>query len=1086
MESRQGDHEHTEVKAPAKAHEGNKPAEASSCGCSGGSCGPSEPLHIGRRRFLQVAGAGVVATTLSRGPMRVMAGPFDETDTVSGHLIPADKKLSPEWVRSLFERGTKEVFSGESLDTIGMPCGGIGAGQLYLCGDGTLGSWQIFNDAESNWVEVTMATYAHRGIAKPVEQGFAIAVERPNGDTTLTPLNRDGFAKIEFKGEYPIGTVRYADPDKPVRVEMEAFSPFIPLNAPDSGLPCTLFHLTVENTSAESVRASALGWLQNAVCKHYGREYDTARMSEYRREDGYGLWVHAGGPSPAPPESPGREPILFEDFERRDWGEWEVSGNAFGRAPSRSGAPRAEEISGYKGEGFASSTAGGEMGLGKLVSPVFVIDRHYINFLISGGWVPKRVTAQLEVDGEIVRTSLAQNSDEMEWRSWAVHDWEGREARIIVTDEMLHPWGRISVDQFEFADSPRAKPAPLEKAADFGTMALACADAVDPAEALAGPLPDGVPAEEWLGANSEPFTSRDTRHGLARTGSVELAPGEKHSFTFVLAWHFPNQYNGNAFAVSRWEVRHGEVGQYYSTRFEDAAAVVRYVFEHHERLSDDTRRWRDLYYDSSLPYWFLDRVQSTVSCLATGTCEWWENGRFYAYEGVTCCHGTCTHVWNYAHAHARLFPELARSVREQQDFAPVEAGGGFHPDTGLVGFRGDSREAADGQAGTILKAYREHQMSSDNAFLEQNWPTIKKALQYLIDQDGNGDGLIENRQHNTYDIDYYGANTMVGSLYLAALRAAEEMALELGDRAYARRVRAIFESGSKLTDERLFNGEYYIQDVDLEKHPMHQYKDGCLSDQVFGQGWAHQAGLGYIYQREHVVKALESVWKYNWAPDIGVYNEVYKPFRWFVTPGEAGLITCTWPKSEHLPQGTMYAEEVWTGIEYQVAGHMIWEGMLTEGMAICRAVHDRYHPDRFNPYNEVECGDHYSRAMASWGVYLALAGFEYHGPKGWLRFAPRLKPEKFQSLVTTAEGWVRLTQDQSNGQQTDTITVERGALQLSRLTLETAGPAQSAAVSLRGAPVAVTTEVDGAELRISFTEPVRIEAGDALEVRVNA
>ncbi len=1060
--------------------------EKPSCGCSSGSSGGAKP-GIARRQFLRAAGVGLVATTLGGRLLPPMAGPFAAAQARSGHLIPEDKMLSEEWVKSLFARGEKEVFSGKSLDNIGMPCGGIGAGQLYLCGDGTLGCWQIFNDATSNWVEETFATYKHRGIAKPVDQGFAVVLETRNAAPIVKTLSREGFADITFQGEYPIGVVRYADPHSPVKVEMEAFSPFIPLNAPDSALPTTLFHITVENTSAQPLWASAMGWLQNAVCNAYAREYDALRKTKYYKRKNYALCLHEAAALPRAQKhrnaEPARPDIVFADFEGPDYGEWHVQGTAFGAGPASSDSPRQDQVTGYKGAGFASSSRDGDEARGALVSPPFIINRRHINFLISGGNHPNLVSIRLEVDGKTVRTSHARNSDTMEWRSWAVDTWEGREARLIIVDRMSFLWGRIAVDHIEFSDTPRAHNTPIAQAPDYGTMALACAEPADFSAMLSGPFPPGRGPEAFLTDNVADYTTRDTRLGLLRTRDVALAPGEKHTFTFVLAWHFPNQFNGDVFAVTPWNVAHGAVGHFYASRFSDAADVVKYVFRHHIRLRGETRQWRDLYYDSTLPYWLLDRLHSTVSCLATGTCQWWKNGRFWAYEGVTCCHGTCTHVWNYAHAHARLFPELARSVLEMQDFHPRHQGGGFHADSGMVGFRGDDRYAADGQCGTILKAYREHLMSPDGAFLKRNWSAIKKALEYAIAQDGDADGLIENLQHNTYDINYFGANTFVGALYLAALRAAEEMALETGDAAFARRARAIFESGAKLTEARLWNGEYYVQDVDLEKYPLHQYKDGCLSDQLFGQGWAHQVSLGYIYSRERIAKALESVWKYNWAPDIGPYNETYKPFRWFVSPGDAGLFTCTWPKSEHMKEGTRYAEEVWTGIEYQVAGHMIWEGKLTEGLAICRAVHDRYHPDRFNPYNEVECGDHYARALAGWGVYLALAGFEYHGPNGWLGFAPRITPENFRAVITTAEAWVVLSQNQSATEQHNAVTISKGALQISRISLRTPRPVKSVRVTSGGIPVAADTDARHESLVITFSSVIRMKKGDTINVR---
>ena len=342
----------------------------------------------------------------------------------------------------------------------------------------------------------------------------------------------------------------------------------------------------------------------------------------------------------------------------------------------------------------------------------------------------------------------------------------------------------------------------------------------------------------------------------------------------------------------------------------------------------------------------------------------------------------------------------------------------------------------DSQGGYILKAYREHLCSPDDTFLRRNWPHIRKALEFLIAQDGDADGLIEGRQHQTYDQDYYGANTFVGALYLGALRAGETMADLLGQTDFARQCRTIFESGQRRSMERLFNGEYFIQTVDLKQHPDWQYADGCLADQLFGQGWAHQVGLGQLYPRDAVLQALESIWKYCWAPDVKPQNDTHKPERWFAYPGEAGLFTCTWPKSRHLgPKSTRYRDEIWTGIEYQVASHLAWEGMITEALAICRGVHERYHPSKRNPWNEIECGDHYARAMASWGVLLALAGFEYDGPAATIGFAPRLTPEKFQCAFTAAEGWGSFRQTTEPGTQNAELEVKWGKLRLRELRL---------------------------------------------------
>jgi hypothetical protein len=74
--------------------------------------------------------------------------------------------------------------------------------------------------------------------------------------------------------------------------------------------------------------------------------------------------------------------------------------------------------------------------------------------------------------------------------------------------------------------------------------------------------------------------------------------------------------------------------------------------------------------------------------------------------------------------------------------------------------------------------------------------------------------------------------------------------------------------------------------------------------------------------------------------------------------------------------------------------------------------------------------------MASWGVFLALAGFRYHGPKGYIGFAPRLKPEHFKSAFTAAEGWGTFEQKVTGYQQTADIAVTWGRLNLREIYLE--------------------------------------------------
>jgi hypothetical protein len=445
-------------------------------------------------------------------------------------------------------------------------------------------------------------------------------------------------------------------------------------------------------------------------------------------------------------------------------------------------------------------------------------------------------------------------------------------------------------------------------------------------------------------------------------------------------------------------------------------------------------------------------------------------------------------VWHYAQAVARLFPSLERTLREQTDY-----GVGFERETGRIRFRAEHNNhwAVDGQAGVILRTYREHQMSADDQFLRRVWPLAKKALQFLIEKDGNADGVLEGPQHNTLDADWFGQVAWLSGLYLAALRAGEAMAQELGDAAFATQCREIFARGQKYLDEKLFNGEYYIQIPDLKNLAAVGSFDGCEIDQVLGQSWAWQVGLGRITDAAQTKTALRSLWKYNFTPDVGPWRAAKKPGRWYALAGEGGLIMCTHPKGppkefkDHPSAwSAMYFNECMTGFEYQAAWHMVAEGLVQEGLAVTRAIHDRYHAARRNPWNEVECGDHYARAMASYGVYLAACGYEYHGPQGHLGFAPRLTPDNFRAAFTAAEGWGTFSRQAAGGKQKATLAIKTGRLRLRTVSLAPAGNQQLTQVAaiLAGKPIAARLTVDGDRARITFENEVRIHAGETLEV----
>jgi len=1054
---------------------------------------PKPRRCMNRREFLALTAVGTAGAVVGRSGLPVMAGPFEQSDYLK--LIPVDKKLDPKWLASLFAKGKPKVYRGEDLKRIGMPVGGICAGQIYLGGDGKLWLWDIFNKttrgvADKGTNGENYVNPLHQ--TSPVDQGFAVRL-RTKTKTVTKRLDITGFDDVSFRGEYPAAFVTYRDKALPIDVSLKAYSPFIPLDAQDSALPATVMEFTVANTSEEQVDVDLAGWLENAVCLHSGQPGQLIRRNTISRESEMTfLQCEAEQALEKEPE-PQRPDILFEDFEKPTYQGWTVTGTAFGPGPIlKSKMPSYQEVGAIQGERLVNShnvrsgedVRAGDAHKGTLTSKTFKIERKYINFLIGGGGHKAKTCVNLIIDANNVRTATGKDNNKLEAAYWNVSEFEGKNAQIQVVDDYTEGWGNIGLDEIVFSDKPRKpeNPLPLDQRGDFGTMGLALlgeggaiARAELPADRMLKSLfADSMPTTDAR----KPFADK-LCGALGRT--INLKPGGRQTVTFVITWHFPN------LRLSNFGSKH--LGRYYARRFDNAAHVAAYVAENFERLNGLTELWRKTWYDSTLPTWFLDRTFATASTLATSTVHRFGDGRFYGWEGIGCCAGTCTHVWHYAQAVARLFPELERDLRERTDF-----GIAFNKETGAVGHRGEfARNAADdGQAGAILRSLREHQMTSNNEFLKRNWPKIKKAVQYLIDKDANADGMIEGAQPNTLDAAWYGKIAWLTSLYLAALRAGEQMAIEMDDDNFAKKTRTIYEKGRDKIVELLWNGEYFIQIPDPNHLDAIGADTGCYIDQVFGQSWAFQLGLGRLYSENHTKKALQSLWKYNFAPDVGPFKAVYKRGRPYAQAGDGGLIMCSWPKGGKREGWKkhwqfMYFNECMTGFEYQVAGHMIREGMLKEGLAITRAIHDRYDAALRNPYNEIECSDHYARAMASFGVYLAACGYEYHGPKAFLAFAPKLNPENFTAAFTAAQAWGTFSQKREPKKQTELIEIKHGTLRLTKLRFEVPEGIRPTKVtaSIDNRNLDVAFDVEENRVNIDLRRDVELEAESALTVDIH-
>ncbi|HXC37260.1 MAG TPA: GH116 family glycosyl-hydrolase, partial [Candidatus Acidoferrales bacterium] len=600
------------------------------------------------------------------------------------------------------------------------------------------------------------------------------------------------------------------------------------------------------------------------------------------------------------------------------------------------------------------------------------------------------------------------------------------------------------------------------------------------------------PIERAAGSQGRgaPLPYRPTAQGRTINGAiastVSIPPGGTVEVPFFFAWHYPNSYYKETGA---W------IGCYYATRWVDARAVVIDAAARRDTLVERTERYQTTFYDSTLPDWLLDCIMANSGIIRhIGVVFRIENGDIYGWEGSNgCCDPTCTHVWGYEQSLARLFPSLERDMRRIDFKHQQRPDGGINNRTTVPSPPHPTGEHpfADGHASCILKAYREALNCSDDSFFEEYWAPVKLAVEYLINRDATSNGgqpcgALQDDQWNTYDEALHGVTTFISGYYLAALRAGEEWARRMGERATADRFHEIFESGQAKLVELCWNGEYFQQYLPdyLNRHG--EVGPGCMADQLLGQWWAHQLGLGYILPKDKVQSTLRSIFKYNWKSDLTGWK--FMP-RSFAGAHDKGLIICTWPHEGRPANVMLYSDEVWTGIEYQVAAHLIYEGFLEEGFSIAKGARDRYdgvprQPIARNPWCEIECGGHYARAMSSWSLLLALSGWKYDGPRGELSFMPCYRPENFKSFFTGPEGWGSVAQTWDGSQLRVEIAVQSGVLRLHSLEIS---PVQSGdyhpSVTLAGKKVSIAFTVDGGRYRVNFgRKKIPIKVGEAFEV----
>ena len=925
-------------------------------------------------------------------------------------------------------------YQKEYLDKVAFPIGGIGAGMFCLEGTGGISHVSLRHHPDVMNEPYTFAAIYVKGVengAKVLEgQVPTWKLFGPSqsglgrGDKTYG-LPR--FEEAVFQARFPFATVDLKDKDMPLVAKITGWSPFIPTDADNSSLPVGVLEYQFTNTSGKAIETvfsyntknfidgqGTIQGVKNGFVLESGQ--DNGGLAIYVDNDAAIVdhcWFRGGwfdpqtlvwdnircgrmvGRQPVKGAVPGASvyvPVTLEPGETKTvrvnfcWylpdsnlsiGGARKAGQAFVGMPSRGTASGQQTVSGFAGKKLLNSFDKGGDGLtGIIQSPEFTIGKRYLKFLVGGGSQADRTSVNLVVDGKIVETAVGNQTETLSETIWDLKPYRGKKAVVKVIDLDVYPWGHILADQFVLTDNKE------EDIYNLSSAATLLADF------------EGDSWRDWQVVDS----SEEEKQFLAEEEDAE-------------ATYRP----------------------WYSERFKSLSEVIGYWNANYSVLKKNSKLFSDAFYSSSLPAEVLEAVAANLTILKSPTVLRQWDGRFWAWEGCQdsfgSCHGSCTHVWNYAQALPHLFPSLERTLRETEFKVSQNAEGhqNFRVNLPISTPPHNFHAAADGQLGGIMKVYREWRISGNTQWMKDLFPAVKKSLDYCIRTwDPLRKGYLEEPHHNTYDIEFWGPDGMCTSFYLGALTAFVEMSKELKQpvKEYA----ALLAKGKKYMETALFDGEYFIQKIQWEglqapnpvdvmsfggsyseealkllkqEGPKYQYGTGCLSDGILGMWMASVCGLDEVLDNEKVKSHLTAVHKYNLKHDLTDHFNPQRPV--YACGKDGGLLLCTWPKGGMLSLPFVYSNEVWTGIEYQVASHLMMKGEVEKGLDIVRECRERYDGRVRNPFNEIECGHWYARAMASYGMLQGLTGVRYDAVDKTLYIDSKIGD--FKSFISTDTGF---------------------------------------------------------------------------------
>jgi len=779
------------------------------------------------------------------------------------------------------------TFKGAQLRHTAMPFGGVGAGNIALCGNGSLGQVQVFNTPQMDHNPIILGSVYLTGhgaklLEGPINPQLIYGANLRGDSGNAWPNTTYGLPRFEdatFAADFPFAHVDLADPDYPLTARITGFSAFVPGDAEASSLPAMSVTYTLTNPSSSPLEGVFTYAAMNFMAPDAKQRYVTAE------KDGFCLRTR-------------------DIPERADRGFFVQ-------------ADRASTVQGT---------------------------------LFRGGWF----------------------------------------------DPLTMLWNQISSGQFAASGAAEGQPSPG-------------------------------------GALSIPFA---------------LPPGAATTITIRLCWYVPDsilrhglddacleeckerKWCGTSFGPNSYcpKVHPRTYVPWYATRFANVDAVAAHFAAKYDELWAAGCTLRDLFKSSTLPETLMEAALANLSILRSPTCLIQHDGRFWGWEGCHdqrgCCAGSCTHVWNYQQALCHLFPTLERSMRDTELWDMMD-------DRGHVNFRAglpirpvdhNYHAAADGQLGGIMKCHRDWKISGDTQWLKEHIDGLRRNIEYCINLwDPERKGILAKPHHNTYDIEFWGPDALCQSFYIGALKAMALMCQAAG--APGGDYDVLYQKARAYMEDELFNGEYFYQRTQWEglgetfdtqpelpeahellvrEGPKYQYGTGCLSDGVLGDWMARMCGVGPVLDEDKVRSHLLAIFRHNFKADL--FNHANPQRPGYALGHEGGLLACSWPNGDKPSIPFPYSDEVWTGIEYQVAGHLLCLGCADESLTIVKTLRARYDGTMRNPFNEYECGHYYARAMASYGLLPSASGAAYDAVTDTLTLAPPT-PGDFMAPLFTRDAW---------------------------------------------------------------------------------